>query len=154
MTMRKPANWTRCAIAGAFGVAWVISGCGSMFGGSSGAPAVRMVSSESVPAATGTVRATRTDDGNTSLVVEVDHLALPERLQGGATTYVVWARAQDQGTLQNLGALRVDQDLHGRLTTITPLHTFDVLITAERSPTVMAPSNQRVLSASIETPAR
>jgi hypothetical protein len=122
----------------------VASGCGSS------PPVVRMVASLDVPAAQGTVKATSTDNNNTAIEVEVHHLAPPERVQPGATTYVVWARATGQDTYQNLGALRVDENLRGTLKTITPLRSFDVMITAEAGPTVMTPTSRRLLSASIE----
>ena len=127
-------------------VVWVamVAGCRSV------TPAVRMVASMDVPAAQGTVKATSTDNGNTALEIEVRHLALPERVQPGATTYVVWARAPGQDAFYNLGALRVDEDLRGTLKTVTPLRTFDVMITAEASPTAMTPSSRRLLSADIQ----
>jgi hypothetical protein len=109
-----------------------------------------MVASLDVPAAQGTVKATSTANNNTAIVVEVHHLAPPERVQPGATTYVVWARAPGQDAYQNLGALRVDDSLRGTLKTVTPLRSFDVMITAEASPTVMTPSSRRLLSASVQ----
>jgi hypothetical protein len=114
------------------------------------APSVRMLGSADIPAAQGTVTATSAENNNTAIVVDVHHLAPPERVQPGATTYVVWARATGGDLYQNLGALRVDSDLHGRLRTVTPLRSFDVIVTAEQSPTVTTPANKRVLSATIE----
>lgn len=139
--MRSKTWLTRLTMITALG--FVGASCGSS------TPAVRMVSTADIPAAQGRVTASKTSNGNTALVVEVRHLALPERVQAGATTYVVWARAPG-GIEQNLGALRVDSDLRGTLRTVTPLRSFDVFITAEPSPTAMRPSNRTLLSASIE----
>lgn len=127
-----------------FGSSSALSACGG-----STAPTVRMVSSQSVPAASGTVKASRAANGNTAIEIEVRHLAQPHALQPSATTYVVWARPSAGARPQNLGALRVDQNLRGTLSTVTPLESFDVFITAEPSATVMAPTSERVLSASI-----
>lgn len=113
-------------------------------------PSVRMVGSVDIPAAQGTVTATAADNNNTTIVVDVRHLAAPERVQPGATTYVVWARATGREDYQNLGGLRVDKDLHGQLRTVTSLRAFDVIVTAEESPTVTSPARKRVLSATIE----
>lgn len=137
--MRKRLSW--CAIM--LGWATAVTSCASV-------PPVRMVGSMDNPAAQGTVTATSTDNNNTAVVVDVHHLASPERVQPGATTYVVWARDTGRDTYQNLGALRVDGELHGRLRTVTPLRSFDVLVTAEASPTVTTPASKSVLSATIE----
>jgi len=138
--MLKKRLWS-CAIA----LGWAISStsCAS-------APPVRMLASPDIPAAQGTITATSAENNNTAVVVDVRHLASPERVQPGATTYVVWARAMGRDSYQNLGALRVDSDLRGRLRTVTPLRSFDVIVTAEASPTVTAPANKGVLSATIE----
>lgn len=112
-------------------------------------PTVRMMSSPDIPAAEGTVQTSTTDDGNTSLRIEVRHLARPERVAPEATSYVVWVRPSAGGEPQNLGALKVDKNLRGTLSTVTPLSDFSIFITAEPSPTVSAPSTRNLLSASI-----
>lgn len=127
----------------AFGFALAVAGCAS------GTRTVRMSTSLDIPAAQGEVKASPAANGNTSLEVEVHHLATPDRVALGATTYVVWARALDQDAPQNLGALRVDRDLNGTLKTVTPLRSFDVFITAEPSPMTMAPTNSQLFTASI-----
>jgi hypothetical protein len=107
-----------------------------------------MVSSPDIPAAEGVVRATAGENGNTQLRVFVRHLARPEKVRPDATTYVVWLQPPG-GAPQNMGALAVDEDLRGSLTTVTPLKSFDVFITLERTATVQEPSAENVLSASI-----
>lgn len=139
--MLKRQLWS-CALA--FG--WVIAATSC----ASAPPSVRMVGSVDIPAAQGTVTATSAANNNTAIVVDVHHLAPPERVQPGATTYVVWARATGRDDYQNLGGLKVDSDLHGRLQTVTSLRSFDVIVTAEESPTVTTPARKRVLSATIE----
>lgn len=128
----------------AFGALVAIGGCASDAG------AVRMTASRDIPAAMGTVVATQTDNDNTKVRVEVEHMAPPQRVSPGATTYVVWARAAGQAAPVNLGALKVDRNLKGTLVTVTPLRNFEVFVTAEPSPTVTTPTSQHFLSASVE----
>jgi hypothetical protein len=116
----------------------------------SGPRTARMTTSQSIPGAQGSVKSSKGDNGNTSLEVEVKHLASPEQVAAGATTYVVWARPRGAGPSQNLGALRVDDDLRGTLKTVTPLQSFDVFITAEDSPTAMRPTNEQLLMVTIQ----
>jgi hypothetical protein len=121
-----------------------------LLGCASGPKTVRMTTSNDVPGAQGTIKSSRGQNGNTALEVEVKHLAAPERVEAGATTYIVWGRALGQGMSQNLGALRVDSDLRGTLKTVTPMRSFDVFITAEASPTVMSPTNTQLLMVSVQ----
>lgn len=133
---RSTTTWCLLALAGAIG-------CGSS------TQHIRLTSSTEIPAAQGTVEATATDNGNTALVVTVRHLAPPERVTPGATTYVVWVRDNAQGEAQNVGALKVDKDLNGSLKTTTPLRSFDLFITAEGTPTVTIPRGQELFRASV-----
>lgn len=131
--------------------ALAIATLGFLFlGCASGPKTVRMTTSNDVPGAQGTIKSSRAGNGNTALEIEVKHLAAPERVEAGATTYIVWARALGQGMSQNLGALQVDNDLRGTLKTVTPMQSFDVFITAEASPTAMAPSNTQLLMVSVQ----
>ena len=71
-------------------------------------------------AAQGNVETTTTQNGNTALTVQVKHLAPPEKVASGASTYVVWATPMDANAeAQNLGALTVDTDRTGELRTLT-----------------------------------
>ena len=107
-----------------------------------------MVNSPDIPAAQGTIRATPGENGNTRLRVSVRHLAPPKKVRADATTYVVWVQAAG-GAPQNMGALKVDEDLRGTLTTVTPLTSFEVFITLENAATVQEPSAGNLLSASV-----
>jgi hypothetical protein len=99
------------------------------------------------PAAMGEVATTIEPNGNTKLTVNVQHLAPPDRVTPGATVYVVWVAPPEEGaTATNLGALRVDADLRGKLEAVTPLRGFDLKITAEETPTVDEPHGTPVLS--------
>jgi hypothetical protein len=110
---------------------------------------IRMASSPDIPAAQGTLQARETGNGNTALEVDVRHLAPPERVTPGATTYVVWVRNDANNEVQNVGALRVDANLDGSLKTTTPLRSFHVFITAETVPTATVPRGQELLLANV-----
>ncbi len=99
-----------------------------------------------IPGAEGTVRASEAENENTQLDVRVRHLADPGKLSPPATTYVVWTRANSpEAPPQNIGALSVDEDLNGSLSTVTPLRSFELFITTEAAPTATAPTGQRLL---------
>lgn len=102
------------------------------------------------PAATGEVTAAMGPNGNTTLAIDVKHLAPPDRVTPGATVYVVWATELAPGTgVHNLGALRVDANLDGKLDSLTALGAFDLTITPEATQGVDTPSGKAVLSVRI-----
>lgn len=116
----------------------------------------RMSSSQQIPAAVGSVKAEQTDNNNTRVNLAVSHLAPPSKISSRATTYVVWTRPLDSrrepsssGQVQSLGALRVDQNLNGTLSAVTPLHNFELFITAESSGLVSSPSGEHLLWAQV-----
>jgi hypothetical protein len=115
----------------------------------SGPRSIRLQTTPTVPAAEGTVEAKRGPNQNTAVSVEVRHLAKPQRIESGATTYVVWARPLQYGDVQNLGALKIDDELKGKLETVTPLQSFQLFITAEPAPTVSSPSGEPLLTANV-----
>jgi hypothetical protein len=118
-----------------------------LYGCASGA--VNLVSSNESPAASGTVRILSKDQ-NVRLKINVHHLAPPDRIAPGATVYVVWAQpAQKDANPQNIGVLKLNDNLDGELQTVTPLHDFDMMITPEPNGSVMAPSRSPVLMARI-----
>lgn len=104
---------------------------------------------QGVPSAQGTVTAREVDNNNLEVSVKVKHLAPPARIEPGATTYVVWGQPEHGGQVQNMGALMVDRDESGELTTITPMHRLDVFVTPESRPDATQPTGKHVLGASI-----
>ena len=105
-----------------------------------------------IPAAQGEVevRASKSENNNTSVEVRVQYLALPGKVVPGATTYVVWARPEGGWNVQNLGALRVSADLSGSLKTVTPFRRFELFITAEPSAQILQPTGAELLSAQLK----
>lgn len=130
----------------ALSIAIVLVACGGQTRAPN--PPVTMGASTTVPAAQGQVKVDDGGNGNTAVSVTVKHLAPPDRMGEGVTTYVVWAKPLN-GPPQNLGALQVNENLEGVLRTVTPLREFDCFVTAEPSPTSPAPSGQPVLTAHV-----
>jgi hypothetical protein len=120
-----------------------------MAGASCASPIV-MSGNAKVPAAQGVINASLGKNNNTSLAITVRHLAPPEKVEANATGYVVWVKARgENATAQNMGALVVDSNLDGKLETVTPLHDFEVWITAEPSPFAGTPTSVALLSATV-----
>jgi hypothetical protein len=118
----------------AFGCATAGNGARSMSGHSN------------VPAAQGEVRVAEEENGNTQLNLRVKHLAKPGAVDPNASTYVVWVQdTTDQGNIQNLGALRIGDDLSGEFEAVTPLRQFEVFVTAEPVATAQSPTGDRAL---------
>ena len=64
---------------------------------------------------------------------------------------MVWVQNIDHATApQNIGEIKVTDNLEGSLRTLTTLPTFDLTITPETSPQVVSPANPPVLSTRVE----
>jgi hypothetical protein len=105
-----------------------------------------LAGSPQIPAAEGKVRLNKTKNGNVEIKLTVKHLAPPERIVPGANVFMVWVRGlAPDAQAQNLGALRVDKNLNGKMTAITALPSFDLFITCEPSQTATAPGSPELL---------
>lgn len=127
------------------------AGCSHMpFSSSGGTP---MLASPRVPAAQGAVSIKDADNGNMKLAVSVKHMAPPEKVATGASSYVVWlkplATGNDNEAPQNLGALAVNKDQEGEFDTVTSYRQFDIFVTAEPQPGSTAPTGEQLLSTTI-----
>lgn len=109
-----------------------------------------MKSSDSVPAASGTVKAQKSgNNGNTELDIKVQNLARPSSLSPSENVYIVWIRTKD-GTVQKKGALGLNKNLDGELKVVTVSKNFDVLVTGEQSPSVIEPTGSEVLHTHVD----
>jgi hypothetical protein len=99
--------------------------------------------------AKGEVRTIDSSNDNKRVWVKIEHLAPPEKVADGATTYVVWAQPEGGATPQNIGALKVDDELEGSLMTVVPYDNFRLFITPEPSAQVTEPSGEEILAASL-----
>ena len=113
-----------------------------------------MKGTQTLPAARGNASVMTTDDGNTQVDVKVEHLAQPAQITPDATVFILWVQnrllGEGNAQPQNLGALRVGDDLTGKITAMTPLRDFDLYITAEPSAQVVAPSGEALLRTDIK----
>lgn len=108
-----------------------------------------MKASNSVPAATGTVKVEKnSNNGNTKLDIKVSNLAKPSSLTPPENVYIVWIRPHD-GTAVKKGAIGVGKNLNGELKLVTVSKNFDVFITAEQSPSVTVPTGATVLDTQV-----
>jgi hypothetical protein len=86
--------------------------------------------------------------GLTKLKINGEHMAPPDRLVPGASTYVVWARKDDGDKWQRVGALKYDEG--SRVGSIeeasVPLLSFDLEVSIEKGATPESPSSDVVLS--------
>ena len=108
-----------------------------------------LTADSSVPAARGQVDVGRDKNGNTRVEIKVEHLAAPENLTPPRTAYVVWFQERGSEPL-NQGALRPDKNLKASFKSITPMKSFDVIITAEADANIKSPSGSEVLRASVQ----
>ena len=106
-----------------------------------------------VPAASGTLVAKRSDDGNTSIDLSVRHLAKPGQVDSKANFYVVWVQDIDRKTPpQSVGVLPLNDNLEGHLLTVSALSGFDLTITPEPSHQAAVPTTEPVFSAHVPSP--
>jgi hypothetical protein len=102
------------------------------------------------PAAQGRVETRRTENKNTEVNLEVQHMAPPQKVVGNATVYVVWAQPlSPEAPPQNMGSFVVGNDRRGSLKTVTPHERFELLVTPESKGTVDRPTNEPVMKAKI-----
>jgi len=137
-----------CAAAAAV----YLSACSQLNLGSK-PPTANLQASPKVPAAEGTVSVQDGDNGNYKVALNVKHMAPPEKVATGASSYVVWLRPLGTDTknqsAQNMGALTVNKDLEGNLTTVTPYRQFDLFVTAEPVPNSTAPTGEQLLTTTV-----
>jgi len=136
-------NHSRAAGYGALLVLLLTGGVAT----ASAAATLPLGSSSEIPAAQGKVRLHRTKNGNVEIKLSVKHLAPPGRITPGANVFVVWARGLAPGDeAQNLGALKVDKKLNGKLTAVTAMSSFDLFITCEQTQTATFPAAPELLT--------
>ncbi|MDR3671333.1 MAG: hypothetical protein P4L36_10825 [Holophaga sp.] len=104
-----------------------------------------MTVSPDMPAAQGTVKFAKTDNGNTSIYLVIKYMAEPQKLQPPASVYVAWVRENKDSDAVNIGALKVNDRRKGTLKTVTPLHAFELFVTAETDGQIQAPTGQRLI---------
>ncbi len=112
------------------------------------APKQSMESSVANTSGEGTVQAKAGPNDNTQIEVRVKHLSEPARVASDASVYVVWIQPRN-AEIQNVGALKIDADLVGKLDTTTPHRTFTLTVTPEPSARMAAPTHGAVFTAEV-----
>jgi len=108
-----------------------------------------MTAASMVPGARAEVEINKDKNGNTRLKMVVQHLANLENLTPRANAYVVWFQERG-GSPENQGQLKMDKNLKAAFQTVTPLKSFDVIVTAEQDLRAKDPSGPEVLKATIQ----
>jgi len=106
-------------------------------------------SSDLVPSAAGKVELDTDRNGNHVAKVRVYHLPDPEKLNPAKNAYVVWIQAKGKDP-ENVGQLKVNEDLEGNLAATTPYNKFEVFITAEDNPKPDRPTGPEILRAEVD----
>jgi hypothetical protein len=132
--------WSATFLAAALAA---MPGCAML--GLGGNSEVNLSTSPAMPASEGSARFSVSKNDNTNIDLRVKHLAHPEKLTPPAGSYVVWIKANKDAAPQNIGALKVDDNLNGSLYSETPLHSFDLFVTAEGAGQVQQPTGQSLL---------
>ena len=105
--------------------------------------------SPAVPAANGTVKYKKDNNGNYAVDVKITNLAEAKNLTPPRNTYVLWMETDQSGT-QNLGQISsssglLSSKLKASLEAVTPFKPRSFFITAEDNPTVNYPGSQVIL---------
>jgi hypothetical protein len=139
---RRPTHRLTIAAAGISLLG--LAGCAS----DAAAPKQTMHSSAANTSGEGTVQANAAENGNTRLEVAVKHLSNPSKVASDASVYVVWIQPTN-AQIQNVGALEVNEDLVGKLSTTTPHRAFKLTITPEPSARMAAPTHPAVFTSDV-----
>ena len=101
------------------------------------------------PAADAKVNVDKDDNGNVRVKIHFYHLAKPDSLTPAKDAYVVWIEPNGQAP-QNMGAVKVNDNLESEFQTRTPFKVFKLYVTPEQGPKVTNPSNDHVLEANVD----
>ena len=126
-----------------------LTGCATSSKQTSQDPGLAVTNAAVAPAAQGHVRTKQDENGNTQVNVSVKHLAKPSMISPKARSYVIWVKPMGETNYQNVGALRVNQDLEGKYQTSVPYKNFELIVTPESSTMAQSPTGVTVLQKSV-----
>jgi hypothetical protein len=135
--MRPRLRKHRFSIA-LFGLAFLVTGC---------AKNVRFRPLALAGPGGASVKVNLTYDRNNILEVKLSNVPEPSTLKPEYTRYVLWAATPDRQHVVNIGQLRVDEKKNAAITTLTPLRSFVLFITAEPAGDVMTPGPDTIFEA-------
>src|SRR3954464_2753020 len=96
------------------------------------------------PAADAQLTHQKDDNGNVKVKIHFYHLAKPDSLTPAKDACVIWIEPNGQPP-QNMGAVKVNDNLESEFQTRTPFNVFKVYVTAEEGPSVTTPSGAPTL---------
>lgn len=105
----------------------------------------RLVSDPSLAKAKGTVSFKGTEERGTRITLKIKNLAEPEGLNPPGYVYVAWVQSDREADAHNIGVLVVDDSRKAELRTSTPLHDFELFVTAEASSDAPQPTGPPLL---------
>jgi len=101
------------------------------------------------PAADAELTHQKDDNGNVKVKIHFYHLARPDSLTPAKDAYVVWIEPNGQPP-QNMGTIKVNDNLESEFQTRTPFKVFKIYVTAEEGPKVTTPSSDHILEANVD----
>ena len=109
----------------------------------------RFITNTQFPGAQGSMNTKIDKNGNTNLEIRVKHLAAADMISPGANAYVVWVQPSGTAVAQNIGTLKVNENLEGSHMTKVPYKNFRVFITPESNTMAQRPTGVTVLEKTV-----
>lgn len=100
--------------------------------------------SDVVPAAEAKVAIDQDNNNNYKVDIDVENLAMPEKLHPPKKVYIAWYQSDDN-SINKLGRMIVSGNLKASLETVVPRKPTKVFITAEQDPEVDYPGTDTIL---------
>lgn len=121
-----------------------------LFSAGSCSTKLKFATSTIVPAAQGSVKVGKDDNGNYELDLNILHLTEPSRLSPSKKLYVVWMETENNGT-KNVGQLKsgssfFSSTLKASFHTVTSFKPKRVFLTAENNAAIQSPGSQVILT--------
>ena len=106
---------------------------------------IPFLTSTVAPAARGYIKINKDSNKNFTIQVNVEDLAVIERIQPTQQTYVVWM-VNDRNETENIGRIISSKNLSGYMKTVSSSQPIKIFITAEVDESVQYPGELIVLT--------
>ena len=110
-----------------------------LLSGAGCAKKIRFTSFPLAQAGEASARVELTYNRNNTIEVELSKVPDPSTLKDTFTRYVLWVATPDRQHVVNVGQLRVDENNTADISTLTPLRSFILFITAENQGNAVTP---------------
>ena len=108
-----------------------------------------VVGTAKAPSVSGWVNIKGASKTGAEVTVHLEQLHPPNHLDSSLKSYVVWFEPNGQPP-QNMGTIKVNDNLESEFQTRTPFKVFKVYVTAEEGPKVTTPSSDHILEANVD----